>query len=248
MMDWKKHFDHIYCIHYLPYADRFKKCSSELERVGIRKSGVFSWKITWDSPIYDKLYQVCGAAPSEGCMKVGLAHYACIKEAYELGFKHILILENDNIFLKDLGKIEKMLEDLPEDYDIMLFDKIPAKSAKYEEAIEKDKVNDSFFDIKKNLYVLANCYALSRKGMEHVIKNQERRLHVSDYYLRYITTAIEEPGLKRYAAITSLAIQNPVFAPESENEKLRKVRSGINSNIDDYKRIKVNFDDYNGDE
>jgi GR25 family glycosyltransferase involved in LPS biosynthesis len=245
MIDWKKYFDHIYCIHYLPYRDRYPKCVDELTRVGIRQSGTLSWRLTWDSPLYEKLYQICNAAPSLGCMKVGFAHYMCIKEAYELGFEHVLILENDNIFLKDTDKIEKILEDLPEDYDIVFLDKIPAKNAKYEEALVNDKVNDSFIDIGKKFYVLANCYALSRKGMEHVIEAQERRLSISDSYLRFNLTAPEKTPLKRYAAITSVAIQNPTFAAESENEKLRKVKAGINSNIDDYRRLGVNFEEYN---
>ena len=244
MIDWKKYFDHIYCIHYLPYKERYRKCVDELTRVGIRESGVFSWKLTWDSPLFDRLYQVCNAAPSVGCMKIGFAHYMCIKEAYELGFNHVLILENDNIFLKDVNKIEKILNDLPDDYDICLLDKIPAVSAKYEDAV-KNATNESFIDIDKKFYVLANCYALSRKGMEHVIKSQEKRLAISDTYLRFNNFMPEEPGLKRYAAITTIAIQNPGFALESENEKLRKVKSGINSNIDDYKRIGVKFEDYN---
>jgi GR25 family glycosyltransferase involved in LPS biosynthesis len=244
MIDWKKYFDHIYCIHYLPYKERYRKCVDELTRVGIRESGVFSWKLTWDSPLFDRLYQVCNAAPSVGCMKIGFAHYMCIKEAYELGFNHVLILENDNIFLKDADRIEKILNDLPDDYDICLLDKIPAVSAKYEDAV-KNTTNESFIDIDKKFYVLANCYALSRKGMEHVIKSQEKRLAISDTYLRFNNFMPEEPGLKRYAAITTIAIQNPGFALESENEKLRKVKSGINSNIDDYKRIGVKFEDYN---
>jgi GR25 family glycosyltransferase involved in LPS biosynthesis len=245
MIDWKKYFDHIYCIHYLPYQNRYKKCLEEIVRVGIKDSGAFSWKITWDSPIFDKLYQVCNAAPSVGCMKVGFSHYMCIKEAYELGFNHILILENDNIFLKDTDEIERILNDLPEDYDICFLDKIPSKTAKYEEALEKDKVNDSFIDIDKKFYVLANCYALSRKGMEHVMECQEKRLAISDSYLRFSSIMPEPEPLKRYAAIKTIAIQNPTFAPESENEKLRKEKPGINSNIDDYKRIGVKFDDYN---
>lgn len=244
MIDWKKYFDHIYCIHYLPYKERYRKCVDELTRVGIRESGIFSWKLTWDSPLFDKLYQVCNFAPSVGCMKIGFAHYMCIKEAYELGFNHVLILENDNIFLKDVNKIEKILNDLPDDYDICLLDKIPAVSAKYEDAV-KNATNESFIDIDKKFYVLANCYALSRKGMEHVIKSQEKTLAISDTYLRFNNFMPEEPGLKRYAAITTIAIQNPGFALESENEKLRKVKSGINSNIDDYRRIGVKFEDYN---
>ena len=131
MIDWKKHFDHIYCIHYIPYKNRFKKCQNEFERVGIRDSGVFSWRLTWDSPIFDKLYEICNAAPSVGCMKVGFANYQCVKEAYELGFNHVLILENDNIFLKDLDKLDKILNDIPQDYDILFLDKIPAVNAKY---------------------------------------------------------------------------------------------------------------------
>ena len=245
MIDWKKKFDQIYCIHYLPHSDRYKKCLEELVRVGIRNSGALSWKLTWDSPIFEKLYEVYHVAPSLGCMKVGFAHYQCIKEAYELGFKHILILENDNIFLKDLDRIEKILDDIPDDYDILFLDKIPAANAKYETAIIDDKVNDSFFDIKQNFYVLANCYALSRKGMKHIIENQEKRLTVSDAYLRYSSVAAEEPGIKRYAAIKSLAIQNPKFEEGSENAKLHKVMKGINSNIDDYRRIGVKFEDYN---
>jgi GR25 family glycosyltransferase involved in LPS biosynthesis len=244
MIDWKKYFDHIYCIHYLPYKERYGKCANELTRVGIRESGVFSWKLTWDSPIFDKMYQVCNAAPSVGCMKIGFAHYMCIKEAYELGFKHVLILENDNIFLKDVDAIEKILNGLTDDYDICFLDKIPAKTAKYEEAVA-EAGDGNFIDIGKNFYVLANCYALSRKGMEHVIRNQENRLAISDTYLRYNRASLEEPGLKRYAAIRTIAIQNPGFAPESENEKLRKVKPGINSNIDDYRRIGVKFEDYN---
>lgn len=244
MIDWKKYFDHIYCIHYLPYKERYRKCVDELTRVGIRESGVFSWKLTWDTPLFDRLYQVCNAAPSVGCMKIGFAHYMCIKEAYELGFNHVLILENDNIFLKDVNKIEKILNDLPDDYDICLLDKIPAVSAKYEDAV-KNATNESFIDIDKKFYVLANCYALSRKGMEHIIKSQEKTLAISDTYLRFNNFMPEEPGLKRYAAITTIAIQNPGFALESENEKLRKVKSGINSNIDDYRRIGVKFEDYN---
>ena len=184
MIDWKKYFDHIYCIHYLPYKERYRKCVDELTRVGIRESGIFSWKLTWDSPLFDKLYQVCNFAPSVGCMKIGFAHYMCIKEAYELGFKHILILENDNIFLKDVNKIEKILNDLPDDYDICLLDKIPAINAKYEDAV-KNATNESFIDIDKKFYVLANCYALSRKGMEHIIKSQEKTLAISDTYLRF---------------------------------------------------------------
>ena len=244
MIDWKKHFDHIYCIHYLPYGDRYAKCLEELNRVGIRGSGIFSWKITWDSPLFDKLYEVCPDAPSVGCMKVGFAHYQCIKEAYELGFKSVLILENDNIFLKDLDVAERIIENTP-NCDIILYDKVPSPRANYEKALTDDRINEDFIDIGKNLYVFANCYALNRRGMEHVIKNQERRLNVSDYYLRYISNAIEERGLTRCAAVTPLAIQNPTFAPESENEKLRKQTAGINSNIDDYKRIGVKFEDYN---
>ena len=244
MIDWKKYFDHIYCIHYIPYKERYKTCLDELTRVGIRGSGIFSWKLTWDSPIFNKLYEVYKSAPSLGCMKVGLAHYFAIKEAYELGFKRVLILENDNIFLKDLERMEEILDNLP-DSDIILLDKVPAVTAKYNEAVVNDKINDDFIDIGHKFYVFANCYVLTRKGMEHVLKNQERQLNVSDKYLRFNSTALEDPTLKRAAAIKSIAIQNPKFSENSENGRLSKVRTGINSNIDDYKRIGVVFEDYN---
>lgn len=241
---WKEKFDKIICIHYMPHMNRLAKCRQELDRVGILKSGAFGWKITYDSPIFDKLYEVCHRAPSVGCMKVGFAHYEAIKECYELGMKRILILENDNIFLKSTEDIERIVKNMP-DSDIVLFDKIPAASARYADAVVNNKINDDFIDIGKKFYVMANCYSLSRKGMEHVIKNQERELAISDTYLRFNTNAIEEEGLTRAAAITSIAIQNPDFEPESENAKLHKNMKGINSNIDDYKKLGVRFDLYN---
>lgn len=244
MINWKEKFDRIVCIHYMPHKNRLAKCRGELDRVGILRSGVFSWKLTYDSPIYDKLYKTYNAAPSVGCMKIGLAHYEVIKESYELGMKRILILENDDIFLKDLDEIERIINNLPE-YDIILLDKIPAKGANYEEALEHDRINDDFINIGKKLYVLANCYCLNRKGMEHVIKNQEADLAISDSYLRYRAGAIEEPGLTRCAAITPIAIQNPGFAADSENAKMAATHKGINSNIDDYKRLGIDFEKYN---
>ena len=45
MIQWNKYFDHIYCICNIG-INRFEKINSELKRIGILDSGIFSWKIT----------------------------------------------------------------------------------------------------------------------------------------------------------------------------------------------------------
>lgn len=56
MIDWKHHFDHIFCLHYVPNVDRKQRIESELKRVGILDSGIFSWHMSVPSPYKDKMY------------------------------------------------------------------------------------------------------------------------------------------------------------------------------------------------
>jgi len=50
-------FDKIYCTHYLPYTDRYKKCLNEFNRVNLFNHN-FSWNYTVDNIFYDNLYSI----------------------------------------------------------------------------------------------------------------------------------------------------------------------------------------------
>lgn len=211
MIKWDKYFDHIYCVHFLPYKDRLAKITSELKRVGILDSGIFSWQYTWDTPFYDVLSRTSiNKALSVGYMKCGLSQYYCHKEAYDLGYDRILVLEDDISFLKDLDKIQEILEATPEDYDLVLYDNTGRNPAKYHQYREKNQIND-FFCHYDNDMILASCYGASRNFMKHKIECEEKALNTNDKYMSYNLAMPENPKLKRAFAIDLIACQNPNF-------------------------------------
>ena len=109
MIDWKKYFDHIYCVHIVEYKERRLELMEELNRVGILDSGIFSFKYTFRTPLDNVLlnsYNFSRASDAERFdvpkLNLAMGHYACIKEALGLEYKRILLLEDDIAFLKDL--------------------------------------------------------------------------------------------------------------------------------------------------
>ena len=49
------------------------------------------------------------------------SHYSMVKECYDRGFKHILIMEDDIKFLKDNQTFCNYLNNIPNDYDLLQF-------------------------------------------------------------------------------------------------------------------------------
>ena len=64
------------------------------------------------------------------------------KESIALGYKHIFVLEDDIVFLKNIKEIEKTINNIPENYDILKFNSyFPTTSEeKLKEAIENNKI------------------------------------------------------------------------------------------------------------
>ncbi len=54
---WPKHFDRIYCFHYLPDRDRMPGFSAELKRVRIFDSGLLQFVLTTPDPWERKLME-----------------------------------------------------------------------------------------------------------------------------------------------------------------------------------------------
>ena len=103
-------FDHIYCIHYLPYRDRLKDAEAELKRIGILDLDNFSWHYSVPNKYYDLLFYNDTSAidvPSVNITNINYTvnSYQLIKMAYELGYERILVIEDDVRFLKDVRKL-----------------------------------------------------------------------------------------------------------------------------------------------
>jgi len=115
-IDWKKYVDKIYCIKYIGESEyRTNKCKEEFNRVDILDSGIYYEFVNVNSPIYKDIYQTLFTKfskdrPYDYVTDCTFGHYYCMKHAEYFDYKRILILESDDVFLRDKNQIIEILE------------------------------------------------------------------------------------------------------------------------------------------
>lgn len=209
-------FDHIYCLHYLPSDDRLPKLREEFKRVGIDEGAdYFSWVYDYPSPLNDLVFKdpklrmdtALKASSREYVKRVSLKHYEIIKEAYSLGYKRILIMEDDVRFHRDMWHVRELLSNMP-DTNVVMFDKMVCSAggegARYKQYINSLPAGALYGDMaaSKVFFIFCSCYSLDRKAMERIIGAQEQRLLPPD-------TPLNDKELTGSFAIVNLAIQDP---------------------------------------
>ena len=224
---WNKYFDAVYCISLADNIQRRDDLARELKRVGIKKC---FWKIT----VRNEFYRLIWTNPRfrvekwwmhlEGPLNATLAHYEVMKEALALGYKRILILEDDVRFLKNLKDIEEALGNMPA-CDIALLDKcIPFGKERYFSELEKSQVNDYWLDFANVKLWSAACYAVSAKAMDVITRNQLRCFIPADHATNRVDNlgkVVNDDGLRRVASIRNIAVQNFFYKKEqNETDKL----------------------------
>ena len=116
IIDWKDYVDQIYCI---TFHNRSKDyLYEELKRVDILNSGIYYEFENISTPFYKILYDTLfgNQFKDTEILKYSyrydctMAHYYCMKHARQNGYKKILILENDVVFLKNKKDIVEILE------------------------------------------------------------------------------------------------------------------------------------------
>lgn len=175
---------------------------------------------------------------SNAWFDITLNHNRIVRTAYELGKKNVLILEDDIRFLKDLDRLSNIVNALPEDYDIALLDWVLRGAWKPDEAdalLKAPRVNRywaRFTDLRS-----CACWALSRKGMEAWLFQQEQAAHgkwkmcLCDQYYYYM--ARRDPTLKMYCSFPCCAEQSAMTGITNyNNQQLRYNRMGMKR--DDY--------------
>lgn len=179
---WRDNFDKIYCIRWtgkglLDLEDDSYPLISELKRVGILDSGIFEMVYSVNMPsnivYYERMngFEFPEHQLNERYIHVTMTHYEVIKKSYELGYKRILILEDDILFLNDINKIYNIISNIPQNAGIILYD--------YVELPNVGNQNDLFHKYKieseskyyHNLYsgLLSSCYSLNDEGMLYMI-------------------------------------------------------------------------------
>jgi GR25 family glycosyltransferase involved in LPS biosynthesis len=177
----------------------------ELNRVGILNSGIFEWHKTFDSDWYSYLFNKLKEEKKCFCQNVNelkctFAHYSCIKKSILNNHNRILILEDDERFLKNIDEIESILSNIPNDGDVILFD----YSSMYKNLINEyraQKINDYFssFDKLNN----AGCYMLSNKALNVFQQLYDNLILPADNYFHRFD--YKKLNLNKYFSIKNMA-------------------------------------------
>ena len=126
-------------------------------------------------------------------MSLFLAQYTIIKQSFDAGLNKILILEDDNYFLKNIDKWDEVLSNMPKDWDVMKFTGFKFHFDETDEpsdkplTLTKDLMYNRIFrkidfnkDDDKYWVCSMSAIGFNRKAMEVFIKNQERKFIQGD--------------------------------------------------------------------
>lgn len=206
-MNWKRFFDKIYCVHYLPHKDRLPRLEKELARVGILESGILEWRYTVPDVYDDIIWKV--AEKNKWCSRksyvnLAMENHRILKQAQLLGLKRILVIEDDISFLKDTEEIEKILSAVPVDMGIVQFDKRAnypkGEDVVWQNLVSRSKINPYFV---KSTVNFANATAMGyfNEGINDAFRVLDSRLCTPDRIVKFTK--------KPHAiAIKSMAVQH----------------------------------------
>lgn len=165
-------------------------------------------------------------------------HYAIVRKALDLGYEHLLVIEDDIRFLKDQDKLMEYINVLPDDYDIIQFGGF-TDNLKIEKYLTSPE-DFHYFEHKDVGCWTTAMYALSRKGMQYYLAFMDKLFWVADGPL--YKAPINDKLVKSYLSKIPLVIQ------EDKNLVSSDIRNEQNDTID-YNNINryekyINKDDY----
>ena len=231
-INWEKYFDKIFILSLADNIERREDLKQELNRVGIN---VLSTKVEFKITVKNEFYKYIWSNPNLNspswwlnmnvALNCTLGHYEIWKEAQALGYKRILILEDDVRFLNDISKIQEILENMP-DFDICSFDGYFHTGYTDRKAcrsyIQEHKVNPYYWDFSKVSLLGGACYALSEKAISSLIQMQEKEYRPTDMVINlcdYIgQNNKNDSTLIRVHPIENMAIQEYSYISNHNNK------------------------------
>ena len=232
MINWNKYFDHIFCIHYISEdrIERHNQLIKELKRVGIYDNKIFEFIYDIDNSFSNIIYNneyllkrfkcLDYEKNSKYALRVTINHLQALYISKLLGYNRILILEDDICFLKDLNKIEEILENninSLKQYNLCLYDYID-------------------YDL---MYVFADCYALNTDGIniliDNITNNYNKDIYVIDTYFT------KSNPITLYSGEYSINIDLPKLLNITT---CGEIRLGLQRNNFEYNDSNINYNDY----
>lgn len=221
MLSWNIWFDKIYCIHYVNQRERVPRISAELKRIGILDSGVFDWFYDYDSPYFKTIQKhgkVLDSEPNKdilsptkfGFFKCSFTHYRLWKEICCREHKRTLIIEDDEVFLKDLSKLEEIYSNSL-DFDICLFDKVPTNSNDYFAVLQRFAPtgwNDNFRPIENLVLFSSGNYSISLELAKYYSSIYDQFIVPSDHmWTKYVNSWRSKDNFKKAFSILNASYQ-----------------------------------------
>jgi GR25 family glycosyltransferase involved in LPS biosynthesis len=221
-------FDKIYCIHLVEAGYRHKSVLEECKKINLENEINFWY--TSKKPInktigdgmcslhddYYNKYRKVNEYTYGACFDCAYNHYSIIKQAYIRGLNSILIIEDDIFFHDDIDLLNDVIDNIPEDYDILKF---------YNQRYQKDNehIKDYFISMDINNYQYyyhsTLCYALSRNGMKSLIDEYESNFAVADIALNNIRL---NKDIKFYTLKSNLICSPKRFVSTIIGRRLKK--------------------------
>ena len=209
-INWNNYVDHIYTISFTKnYPERINKLDKELEFLDIKDSGIYSIFYNIQSPLpfyklmYNNMNHSVSAENYGEYVPKTFAHYKCIREAYELHYDHIMILEDDVVFLKNKELIKEYLDNIPEEYDLILL-------AHYGEQTVYNRINGYYHMLCNTVNGIfypafgASMYLMSYEGMEKWLNRFE---NVQFTCIDWWQIGYDPDNDKLYKSVEQLSIQ-----------------------------------------
>lgn len=171
----KNYFDCIYCITSRRDSKRKQNFIKQTKELGIYEDITFHY-FEENQPIeYLNIKRIQNRLLCENRkreLSCTISHYLCVKDAYQNNYNRILICEDDVYFLKNLNDIKLLLDNMPEDFDLIRFCWL-------------NSYCDNFHYTKLNSgnHASAACYSLSKSGIKQYIDHTENVcLEVADWF------------------------------------------------------------------
>ena len=166
-------------------------------------------------------------------------HYSIVKECYDRGFNHILILEDDICFYNKMEIFNDFINNIPVDYDLIQFGgfTVDPKAKNILDAYDKGQY---WVKHKDCLIWNASMYALSRKGMEYYLAFMNKIFWVADGPL--YKAPLNDKLINTYISTKPLVIQADKHQITSDirNDK----NDSIDYNNDNVYESRINLEDY----
>lgn len=187
LIDWTRYVDAIYCLHFIPHQNRLPILKENLKYMNILESPIFHWYYSYPNnfdeaiiraikPKYDDYYNL----RRNKVLNLMIAYHNMFREIQELGYKKILIIENDCRFIPNQRDLFiETLEHLPHEWDYIHFDKMNA----FNTYLYNLKYGEWFHSNFTGGY-WGNAFTMwSIKGINIAVKEIEKNLTMTDHIL-----------------------------------------------------------------